>query len=148
MIVSIDNILASEDFHSVLYHIYRLESIRFASSGKEYRIAFLSYDITQCEEIIQQLKTQNLLPNFVEIDPTELTKKLEGIVFSQPLALENYIVYQIPSGKHILSKEDKGFQRKVKALGYEHLPYNVCRNGHQYTIRYPERFIYKLFISS
>ena len=148
MMVSIDNILATEDFHNVLYHIYRLESIRFESNQKEYRIAFLSYDISQCEEIIQQLQSQNLMPDFVEIDPLELTEKLEGITFSQPLAVQNYIAYQIPSGKHILSKEDKGFQRKMKALGYEHLPYNICRNAHQYTLRYPERFIYKLLKSS
>ena len=148
MMVSIENIVATEDFHSVLYHVYRLESIRFTSNQKEYRIAFLSYDISQCREIIQQLHNQNLSPDFVEIDPNELTKKLEGMIFSQPLALENYIVYQIPSGKHILSQEDKGFQRKMQALDYKHLPYNICRNGNQYTLRYPERFIYKLLTSS
>ena len=147
MMVSIDNILATEDFHNVLYHIYRLESIRFESNQKEYRIAFLSFDISQCQEIIQQLQSQNLLPNLVEVDTSELSENLEGIQFSQPLAIQNYIAYQIPTGKHILSKEDKGFQRKMKALGYENLPYNICRNGHQYTLRYPERFIYQLLTS-
>jgi hypothetical protein len=147
VIVSIDHIIATEDFNSVLYHIYRLESIRFESNQKEYRIAFLSYDISQCKEIIHQLESQDLLPDLVEIDASQLANKLEGIVFSQPLAIENYIVYQIPTGKHILSKEDKGFQRKMNTLGYEQLPLNICRNGNQYTIRYPERFIYKLWTS-
>lgn len=145
---SIDHITATEDFHNVLYHIYRLESIRFTSDQKEHRIVFLSFDISECKEIISQLESHKLLPKLVEIDSSELAEKLEGMIFSQPLALENYLVYQIPIGKHVLSKEDKGFQRKLKALGYDHLPYNICRNGTQYTIRYPERFIHKLLTSA
>ena len=49
--------------------------------------------------------------------------------------------------QNILSKNDQGFQRKMTALGYRDLPYNICKKGNQYRIQYPERFIYKLFLS-
>ena len=124
-----------------------MESIRFISNQQEYRIAFLSYDISQCQEIIQQLQIQNLLGELVEVDVLELEKMIVGMQFCQPLAMHNYIVYRISTGKNILSKNDQGFQRKMTALGYRDLPYNICKKGNQYRIQYTERFIYKLFLS-
>lgn len=144
MIVPIETLTTTEDFYSVLYSIYRTETICFRSAGIEYRIAFLSYDVSKCKDIIQQLYSQGLIENFVEIDDKELEEKIDHIQFSQSLSLYNYIVYPISQGKTSLATEDKGFQRKMKALGYTSLPHVIYKRENQYKIRFPERFIYKL----
>jgi len=145
MIVPIEIITSTEDFYSVLYHIYRTETLCFQSKGIEYRIAFLSYDISKCDVIIEKLHLQGLIETFVEIDPKELETKIGHITFSQPLSISNYIVYPISSqGKVTFSKDDKGFQRKMSDLGYISLPHVVYKKGNQYKLRYPERFIYNL----
>jgi hypothetical protein len=144
LIVPIEDITTFEDFYSVLYPIYRTQCVCFRSAGIEYRIAFLSFDISKCTFIIEQLHSQGLIESFVQIDPQELKEKIDGIQFSQPLSISNYIVYPISQGKTTLSKHDKGFQRKMKALGYTSLPNVVYKRENQYKIRFPERFIYQL----
>ena len=145
MIIPVETITSIEDFYSVFYHIYRTETICFKSGGTEYRIVFLSYDISKCESMIERLQLQGLIEDFVEIDPQELKTKIGHITFSQPLSISNYIVYPISLGKTILAKEDKGFQRKMKVLEYSLLPHVIYKKDNQYKIRFPERFIYQLF---
>lgn len=147
MIVPIKTITTTEDFYSVLYPIYRTQCVCFQSAGIEYRVAFLSFDISQCESIIKELHSEALIEPFVQVDSQELEEKISGIQFSQPLSVSNYIVYPITQGKTIFSKDDKGFQRKMTALGYTSLPHVIYKRENQYKIRFPERFIYKLFQS-
>lgn len=146
--VSIQTITAFEDFHLTLNEVYRLESIRFRSgAGIEYRIAFLSFNISDCLEIIHKLKSENLVEDFVDIDENVLLEKIDHKVFHQPLSMMNYIVYPIGQGKTTLVKDDKGFQRKMKGLGYNLLPFSIYKKEGQYKIRFPERFIQQIYSS-
>jgi hypothetical protein len=108
-------------------------------------VAFLSYDIAQCTSIVEQLHSQELIEPFVTVDPKELESKISHIPFSQPLSISNYIVCPISQGKTLLAKDDKGFQRKMKSLGYPSLPHVIYKKDNHYKIRFPERFIYHLF---
>lgn len=128
--------------------MYRLESIRFRSgAGIEYRIAFLSFNISDCQEIIHKLKSEDLIEDFVEINENEFLEKIDHKVFHQPISMMNYIVYPISEGKTTLVKEDKGFQRKMKGLGYVSLPFVTYKKEGQYKIRFPERFIQQIYSS-
>ena len=143
--VTIQTITAFEDFHKVMFSVYRMESVIFrGNDGLEYRIAFLSYPIAECTDIIAKLKSEDLIEDFVEVNERDLLKKLEHHTFHQPLALENYIVYPISEGNTGIVKEDKGFQRKLKSLGYNKLPHVTFKKNGNYKIRFPERFIQSL----
>lgn len=143
--ISIQIITAFEDFHQTLNEVYRLESIRFRSgAGIEYRIAFLSFNISDCQDIIHKLKSEDLIEDFVEINENEFLEKIDHKVFHQPISMMNYIVYAISQGRTTLVKDDKGFQRKMKSLDFETLPKVIYKRDGKYKIRFPERFIQSL----
>lgn len=140
--VSIQSITTFEDFYRDMYNVYRMETVRFRSlDGIEYRIVFLSFDIRECEEIITKLRKENLIEDFVQIDDKDLLKKLKNQTFYQPLEMVNYFVYPISEGNTALVRDDKGFQRKMKSLGYDKLPHVTYKRNGNYKIRFPERFI-------
>ena len=122
-----------------------METVRFiANDGVEYRVAFLSYPIAECTDIITKLNSENLIEDFVEIDESDLLKKLEHHTFHQPLEMVNYIVYPISKGSTCLVKNNKGFQRKMKSLGYDKLPHVTYKRNGNFKIQFSERFIQSL----
>lgn len=141
MIVNIDKRTTIEDFHRFLYPIYRDNTARFLYKNIEYRIVFLSFDISKMKEEIHLLESNGLMEKTVTIPQKELEEKIPATSTFEPI---NYIAYPVYEKNLKAPKEHAAFIQKLKDAGIKILPHKIYMNN-GLKIAYPERFLYELY---
>lgn len=143
MKITIQQLTTIEDFHQItsLHPIYRTHAYRFLSQGIEYRIAFLSFDITVIKEEIHLLESSGTMEKTVILSEVDLREKIPPTTSFEPI---NYIVYPVQKGPLKNPEDHPVFIKKLKDLDIHILPHKIYMN-HGLKMAFPERFLYQLY---